>query len=57
MGGAYSTHGRFVLVRKSEWKRSLRRPRHRWKNNIRIYLREIRIGGVKWVYQSQDRDQ
>jgi hypothetical protein len=25
----------------AEWKRSLGRPRHRWVNNIKMYLREV----------------
>jgi hypothetical protein len=33
-----------VLVGKSEGKRPLRRPRHRWKDGIRMYLREIGWG-------------
>jgi hypothetical protein len=28
-----------VLVRKPEGKRPLGRPRHRWKNNIKMYLK------------------
>jgi hypothetical protein len=31
-----------VLVGKPEGKRPLRRPRRRWEDNIRIYLRETR---------------
>jgi hypothetical protein len=34
--GAYS-----VLVGKPERRRPLRRPRHRWKDNIKIDLREV----------------
>jgi hypothetical protein len=30
-----------ILVGKSEGKRPLRRPRHRWEDNIRMYHREI----------------
>jgi hypothetical protein len=46
MNKACSTHGRdenpyTVLVRKSEGKRPLRRPRCRWKDNVRVDLREI----------------
>jgi len=29
-----------ILVRYAEWKRPLRRPRHRWEDNIRMDLRE-----------------
>jgi hypothetical protein len=37
------------LVRKLERKRPLRRPRRRWEDNIRTYLREIGCEGVDWV--------
>jgi hypothetical protein len=37
VGNAYK-----IFVGKSEGKRSLRRPRHRWEDNIRMDLREIR---------------
>jgi hypothetical protein len=30
-----------ILVGKPEGKRPLRRPRHRWENNIKMDLREI----------------
>jgi hypothetical protein len=46
-----------ILVRKSEGKRPLRRPRHRWEDNIRIDLRKIRWEGVGWIQLAQDRDQ
>jgi hypothetical protein len=29
-----------ILVRKPEWKGSLRRTRHRWEGNIKIDLKE-----------------
>jgi hypothetical protein len=38
-------------------KRPLRRPRHRWGDNIKIYLREIGWGGVDWIDLAQDRNQ
>jgi hypothetical protein len=36
-----------VLVRKPEGKRTLQRPRHRWQNNTKMDLREIRLGGME----------
>jgi hypothetical protein len=33
-----------VLVGKPEDKRSLGRPRHRWKNNIKMDLKEVGCG-------------
>jgi hypothetical protein len=35
-----------VLVGKSEGKRPLGRPRHRWEDGVRMDLREIGLGGV-----------
>jgi len=45
-----------VLVGKPEGKRSLRRPRHRWENNIKMDLQEVGCGGVDWLELAQDRD-
>ena len=44
-----------VLVGKSEGKRSLGRPRHRWEDNIKTDLREVG-GGGDWIELAQDRD-
>jgi hypothetical protein len=46
-----------ILVGKSKGKRPLGRPRRRWKDNIRIDLREILWGGMDWIDLAQDRDQ
>jgi hypothetical protein len=43
-------------VGKSEGKRLLGRPRHRWVDNIKIDLREIAWGGMDWIDLAQDRD-
>jgi hypothetical protein len=46
-----------VLVGKPEGKRPLGRPRHRWKDGIKMDLREIGWGGgVEWIHLAQDRD-
>ena len=45
-----------VLVRKSEGKRPLGRPRHRWEGNIKMNLHEVGCGGAEWVELAQDRD-
>ena len=37
-------------------KRTLRRPRHRWKENIRMDLKEMGIGTRNWIDSVQDRD-
>jgi hypothetical protein len=62
MGGGYSTHGEKknayrILVGKPEGKRRLGRPRHRWVDNIKMELREVRWDGVDWIDLAQDRDQ
>jgi hypothetical protein len=46
-----------TLIRKSEGKRELRRPRHRWEDNIRMDVREIVWRGVDWILLAEDRDQ
>ena len=45
-----------VLVGKPRGKRPLGRPRRRWEDNIRMYLREVGCGCVDWVELAQDRD-
>jgi hypothetical protein len=45
-----------VLVAKPEGKRPLGRPRHRFKDGIRMDFREFGwAGGVKWIQLFQDR--
>jgi hypothetical protein len=46
-----------ILVRKTEGKRPLGRPWHRWKDNIRTCIREIRPEGVDWMHLAQNRHQ
>jgi hypothetical protein len=62
VGGAFCTYGRDEkymqnLVGKSERKRRLGRARRRWKDNIRMVLREIGWEGVDWIHLAQDTDQ
>jgi hypothetical protein len=45
-----------VLMGKTEGKRPLGRPRHRWEYGIRMDLREIGWGSVDWIQLAQDRD-
>jgi hypothetical protein len=45
-----------VLVGKPKGKRTLRRPRYRWKDEIKIALREVGCG-VEWIHMAQDRGQ
>jgi transposase len=46
-----------ILVGKPEGKRPLGRPRCRWVNNIKMYLREVGRDGRDWIDLAQDRDQ
>jgi hypothetical protein len=45
------------LVGKEEGKRPLGRPRRRYMDNNKMYLRDIGWGGVDWIHLSQDRGQ
>jgi hypothetical protein len=45
-----------ILVRKPEGKGPLRRPRCRWKYNIKMYLREVGYNSVHWIHLAQNRD-
>jgi hypothetical protein len=44
-------------VGKPEGKIALRRPKRRWVDNIKMFLIEIRLGGMDWIDLAQDRDQ
>ena len=41
---------------KPEGKRPLGRPRHRWEDNIKIDLQEVRCGCMDWISLAQDKD-
>jgi hypothetical protein len=43
------------LVGEPEGKRSLRKPRRRWEDNIKMDLGEILWEGVDWIHAAQDR--
>jgi hypothetical protein len=56
MGRACNAHGsedEFIY----DFGGKARRPRRRWKDNIRMDLRVIEWGGRDWIDLSQDRDQ
>jgi hypothetical protein len=62
MGRACSTNGvkrnaYKILLGKPEGMRPLGRPRRRWVDNVKIYLREIGWNGMSWIGLAQDRDQ
>ena len=50
MGGACSMHGAGgvcgVLARKPKGKRPLRKPTHRWEDNIKMDIQEVGCGGM-----------
>jgi hypothetical protein len=45
-----------VSVAKPEGKRPLGRPRRRWEDNIKMYLREVGYVSMDWIELAQDRD-
>jgi hypothetical protein len=45
-----------VLVGKSEGKRPLGKPRHRWEDNIKMDLQEVGWWGINWIDLFQDRE-
>jgi hypothetical protein len=45
------------LVGRPEGKKTLGRPRRRWKDNIKMDLREIGIDGANWIRLAKDRVQ
>jgi hypothetical protein len=61
MGGACSKFGGEarrirVLMGKPEGKRRLGRPRHRWQDNIKMDLQEVRWWGMNWIELAKNRD-
>lgn len=42
---------------KSEGKRPFMRPRYKWELGIKMYLKETRRDGLKWIRLPQDRVQ
>jgi hypothetical protein len=46
-----------ILAGKAEGKRPLGRPRRRWVDNIKIYLKETGWDFMDWIALAQDRDQ
>jgi len=45
-----------VLVGTPEGKRPLWRPRHRWEDNIKMDLLEVKCGDMDWIELAQDRE-
>ena len=60
MGGACGTYGRRerfrVLLGRTDGKRPLGRPRHRWEDNIKIDFKGVVWGGMDWIDLTKDRD-
>ena len=45
-----------ILTGKPTGKRPLGRPRRRWEDNIKMFLKEIGINTRNWVISVQNRD-
>ena len=43
-------------MRKPKGKRPLGKPRRKWEDNIKMDLKEVGWGGMKWIELVQDRD-
>jgi hypothetical protein len=59
VGWTCGTHGEGrgvyrVLVRRTEVKRPLRRPKRRWEDNIKVNLRETGSDGANWIQLTQE---
>jgi len=56
--GMYGRQGRCTqgMVRRPGGKRAFGRPRHRWKDNIKMDLKEVGRGGMNWIDLVQDRE-
>jgi hypothetical protein len=50
----YMRNAYIILVGKREKKKTLRKPRRRWEDNIRMNLREILWEDVKWIHLVQE---
>jgi len=46
-----------ILVGKPERERPLGIPKHRWEDNFRMDLMDVRWGDMDWIHLDQDRDQ
>jgi len=44
-----------MLVDRPEGKGLLRRPGHRWDENIKVDIQELGWAGMDWIDQAQDR--
>jgi hypothetical protein len=45
-----------ILVGKPEGKRPLGSPRHRWEDNTKMDLQEVRCGAMDWIELTENRD-
>ena len=54
MGKSRGVYG--VLVGKPEGMRLLGRPRHKWKDNIKMELQEVGCEGMDWIDLAQEWD-
>jgi len=46
----------YCFITLLEERRSLGRPRSRWKDNFKMDLQEVGWGGMNWIDLAQDRD-
>jgi hypothetical protein len=46
-----------ILIGKPQQMRPLWRPRGKWKDNIKINLKQIRLDSVVWIHLNEDGEQ
>jgi hypothetical protein len=46
-----------ILIRKPAGNGTLRGPKRKWEDNIKIYLNKIEWVGVEWIHLGHNRDQ
>jgi hypothetical protein len=44
-----------ISLRNSKGRQALRRPRHRWKSNIKIDHRKVGYESLEWIHLVKDR--
>lgn len=54
MGGKTNTYK--ILVGMPEGKKPVGNPKHRWRNNIKVDLKELGWWGIDWIKLTVDRD-
>jgi hypothetical protein len=52
-----ATRNSYMLTRKVEVRKPLRRPSRRWEDNIKMGLKYVGFEGMNWLHLAKDREQ